>query len=78
VIPLRIEGATLCMKAPPGKEAEVRDLHVAVIDGCYVSRWEPTPNELEILNRGGSVELWVIGGQPPVSLVAKEHIDVDR
>ena len=77
VIPLRIEGATMIMRAPPGQEGEVRDLHVAVIDGCCVSRWEPTPGELEILNRGGSVELWVMSGQPPVMLVAKERASDD-
>jgi len=76
MIPLRIEGATLRMKAPPGHEGEVRDLHVALVDGCYVSRWEPTPGELDLLNRGGSVELWVMGSQPPVMLVTKEHSNV--
>ena len=74
MIPLRIEGATLIMKAPQGQEGEVRDLHVAQIDGCFVSRWEPTPSELQILLDGGSVELWVMGGQPPVMLVAKPHV----
>jgi hypothetical protein len=73
MIPLRIEGATLTMKAPPGSEGEVRDLHVSVVDGCYVSRWEPTPRELQILCDGGSVELWVMGSQPPVMLVARPH-----
>lgn len=68
MIPLRIEGATHIMLAPPGKEGEVRDLHVLAQDGCCVSRWEPTPGELEVLNNGGSVELWVMGGQPPVML----------
>lgn len=72
MIPLRIEGASVVMKAPPGDD-KVRDLHVAVIDGCYVSRWEPTPGELKILADGGSVELWVMGSQPPVMLVAKPH-----
>ncbi len=70
MIPLRIKDATHVFKAPPGQEGEVRDLHVKVVDGCCVSRWEPTPRELEILNNGGSVELWVIGGQPPVFLQA--------
>lgn len=76
MIPLRIEGATLIMKAPHGLEAEVRDLHVAQIDGCLVSRWEPTPAELEILIDGGSVELWITGDRymPPVMLVAKPHV----
>lgn len=75
MIPLRIEGATRIMKAPPGYEAEVRDLHVAMIDGCSVSRWEPTPDELAILNSGGSVELWVMGRQPAVALKAVPHAE---
>lgn len=77
MIPLKIEGATICMKAPPGMEGEVRDLHVARIDGAYVSAWEPTPGELEMLNAGGSVVLWIIGGQPPVLLTVKPHAEVD-
>ncbi len=75
MIPLRIEGADRIMRPPPGKEGEVRDLHIAVIDGCCVSRWEPTPDELATLNSGGSVELWVMGGQPPVMLTVKPHAD---
>jgi hypothetical protein len=36
-----------------------------------LSRWEPTPDELEILNAGGSVELSIVGrAHPPVSLIA--------
>lgn len=73
MIPLRHELATLRFKAPPG-QPEVRDLHVAQIDGCCVSRWEPTPAELAVLNAGGSVELWVQGGQPPVALVVAPHV----
>ncbi len=72
MIPLRIEGATTIFKAPPGKEGEVRDLHVLVTEGFCVSRWEPTPGELETLTRGGSVELWIMGGQPPVTLIVAE------
>lgn len=74
MIPLKMEGATIVMKAPAGNP-EVRDLHVAVIDGCSVSRWEPTPAELALLNAGGSVELWVMGRQPPVMLLAKPHAE---
>lgn len=74
MIPLRIEGATIIMRAPRGKEDEVRDLHVLVTeDGYSVSRWEPTPEELQVLIAGGSVELWVMGRQPPVFLTAKPH-----
>lgn len=74
MIPLRHQRATVVMKAPPGAP-DVRDLHVAVIDGCCVSRWEPTPAELEVLNAGGSVELWVMGRQPPVMLCVQPHAE---
>ena len=74
MIPLRHENATHVMTAPAGCP-EVRDLHVAVIDGCCVSRWEPTPAELAILNAGGSVELWVMGQQPPVMLSVAAHAE---
>jgi hypothetical protein len=32
------------------------------------SAWEPTPHELELLNAGGSIILFVAGWQVPVSL----------
>ena len=55
-------------------DPDVRDLHVVVLDGdCYVSRWERTPDELALLNAGGSVELQVLAGQPPVALNAVPH-----
>jgi len=75
MVPLRIIGADRIMVAPHGQEDEVRDLHIKIIDGCSVSRWEPTPQELEILNVGGSVELWVLGRQPPVMLLAQPHVE---
>lgn len=73
MIPLRIENATVIMRGPAG--TDVRDLHVAVIDGCCVSRWEPTPDELATLQAGGSVELWVMGQQPPVMLTVQPHVE---
>ena len=75
MVPLRIAGADRIMVAPPSQDGEVRDLHIKIIDGCSVSRWEPTPGELELLNAGGSVELWVQGGQPPVMLLAQPHVE---
>jgi len=61
------------MKAPPGSEDTVLDLHVIIADGCSISRWEPTPDELAKLNAGGSVELWVIGRQPPVFIGVADY-----
>jgi hypothetical protein len=80
MIPLRPEGANAVMRAPPGQD-EVLDLHVIVIeqDGRdhYISRWEPTPGELALLNAGGSVELWCMNGQPPVCLGVRPHADTE-
>ena len=63
MIPLRISNATTKMT---GSTEDVRPLFVREVDGCFVSRWEPTPEELDILSVGGSVEVWVQGGQPPI------------
>lgn len=72
MIPVRIAGTTHTMKAPKNwdeqKDGKCVDLHVRVEDGCCLSAWEPTPAELEMLNRGGKVVLSVVGGQPPVWL----------
>jgi len=73
MIPLRIEGTTHKMIPPTGMEDTVRPLHIRVTDGCCVSRWEPTREELAVLMEGGSVELWVVGCQPPVNLVVAPH-----
>lgn len=75
MIPLRIEGATHILRAPLGVP-NILDLHVRLTDGdVYVSRWEPTPDELAILNAGGSIELQIMDCQPPVSLQAVEHVE---
>lgn len=71
MIPLRILGSNCTMKAPKGMEDRVADLSVFVQDGISYSRWEPTPEELAILVNGGSVELAVMGGHPPVKLTAQ-------
>lgn len=72
--PLRIEGANRTYTAPTGHD-NVKDLHVLVTEGCCVSAWEPTPDELRTLNAGGSVLLWVMGSQPPVMLTVKPHAE---
>lgn len=77
MIPLKMAGATVKMVAPEGAD-DVRTLYVSVIDGCCVSRWEPTPDELAVLNAGGSVELWVQGGQPPVALQVAPYAGGDE
>ncbi|MDN7355529.1 hypothetical protein [Acetobacter senegalensis] len=74
MIPLNIAGSDVVLR---GGRDGVRDLFARRIDGCLVTRWEPTPDELAILNRGGSVELWCLGtrSHPPVRLQVAEHED---
>lgn len=73
MLPIIIENADHIMKAPASMP-DCFDLHVRVIDHCYVSRWEPTPAELATLNAGGSVELWCVGSQPPVGISVAPHV----
>jgi len=73
MIPVRIDGANMVLQ---GNGTDVRDLHVLQTEGCFVSRWEPTPKELEILHDGGTVELWVQGKTfAPVMILAKERVE---
>ena len=40
---------------------------------AVVSFWKPSPEELAVLNAGGSVSLWIAGqGMPPVGLSVDE------
>lgn len=73
-----IAGYTARLGAPPGLESEVRPLFIKRVGDCMVSRWEPSPSELALLNAGGSVDLWVLGtNHPPVSLVVSPpHSDL--
>ena len=77
MIPLRIKGATHIMGPPRDcDEVNIVSLHIIrTNDNCFVSRWEPTPKELDMLNNGGSVELWVLGSQPPVDIQVAERED---
>jgi hypothetical protein len=74
----RIEGATRYLGAPLGWEpekdgncahlaiADVKDAHGANV---MVSSWQPTPAELEAINRGEPIHLYVWGvGHPPVAV----------
>jgi hypothetical protein len=64
-----IPGYTARLGPPEGMQ-DCNPLFVRMVGPCLVSRWEPTPIELKLLNMGGSVELWVYGEQPPVALIA--------
>ncbi len=57
---------------PPGMtEEECRDLHIRRDDSAVWSFWQPNPEELLALNRGGAVALIVMGAtHPPLSILA--------
>lgn len=68
----RIEKSTRTLGAPSDTKdcnpLAVRD--VMLEDGHYmISAWEPTPAELEALNKGGTVKLWIRGPYHPVVMV---------
>lgn len=47
-------------------------------NNCFVSAWEPTPDELAALNRGAKVMLRVVGdGHPPVMVYVDQEPDAD-
>lgn len=87
MITRRIAGATNYLGAPPGwtpeKDGKCGYLAVRVSgnprqgDGWCESAWEPTPDELAMLNAGGSVILRVIGWQPPVALYVERVTEDD-
>lgn len=77
--PLKMQNANMLMKAPEGEEG-VANLYVRLVKDqegktYYVSRWEPTPDELAQLNAGGSVELWCMHHQVPVALKTAPHAE---
>jgi hypothetical protein len=70
--PTRINGATNTYVAPEGwdaeKDGECGKLPVRAEGRQFSSAWQPSPDELAMLNAGGCVVLTVFGGQPPVML----------
>lgn len=76
MIPNRIEDATHRLGKPEGWDDEddnVAHLWIRQEDGIFMSSWEPTPAELEVLKAGGSIRLSIVGGQPPVMLDVIPH-----
>lgn len=74
----RIENATRNLGAPPDWDGDISKCNVLPIRDVMtdhgpfmVSCWEPTPDELEAINAGASIQLWIAGtGHPVVSLMA--------
>lgn len=80
MIPLRIEGFTHVLAAPPGAEG-VPNMHVIITkEGFRVSRWELTPKELDNIIAGGCIELWLCGCQPIMAITTRPppHDEGDR
>ena len=76
--PLRIQDATRVL-------AETQDEYYALairdekINGVnhMISVWEPTPNEIEDLKRGGLIRLEILGqGHPPVMVTTQPAPEV--
>lgn len=66
-----IEGANCIMR---GNGDDVADLHVVRDGNGFVSAWFPTPAELEALNKGAPVYLFIYGqSHPPVMLGVKKE-----
>lgn len=77
MIPGRIHGATRYLGAPSGWQPDEHGhcSHLAILDTeveglpVMASVWEPTPAELERLNAGAKLTLFIVGtGHPPVAL----------
>lgn len=72
--------ANKVLKAPPGQEGEVQDLHVwsGDVEGVprCISRWEPSQEERAAIAAGGPVWLWVVGTtHPPLVLDAQSPFE---
>lgn len=66
-----IEGATRQLVGPDG--SNVRPLLIKDVAGCMVSAWHPTPAELEAINAGAPILLWISGAlHPPVAVSVGE------
>ena len=78
MIPLRIQGANVGFGPPKnGKndtDVKIRGLSVRREGEFLFSLWEPTPKELDSLNKGGSVRLAIISdNHPPVMVDVVER-----
>lgn len=84
MIAKRIKGCNVNMGKPKDWDEEkqgkchalaVRVLQIPEGDFVCESSWEPTQNELEMLNAGGTVILRIYGQQPPVMLYTEINHD---
>lgn len=70
--PRIIRGADLKFARPAGwdesEHGHCGDLHARVTGNLIETAWQPSADELVLLNQGGVVILGIVGSQPPVSL----------
>src|SRR5258708_5690937 len=53
-------------------EVRIEPFGARLVD--FISTWKPSAEDLAHLNRGGVIELSVIGGQPPVALTVVDPV----
>lgn len=72
--PVHFEGVTSIYKSPPDWNSALHgpcvDLPVQRTAEFAISRWQPSYNDLLILNNGGAVEIALAGGQPAMAVGA--------
>lgn len=76
----RIEGCTRVLGAPKDwNHDDIRCVGLPIRDvptdegNVMISAWEPTPEEIEALQRGESIKLWVFGtGHPAVYITVDD------
>lgn len=82
MIPRTIRGANVTFTAPREWDEERNGrcvpLRARVVDGTISTAWEPTPEELKLLNEGGSVVLTIWGGPPPVWIGVEPSVQEDE
>jgi len=75
VTPVHFPGVTHIYKSPPDWDAAAHgrcdDLPVKRTEEFAISRWQPSYEELQLLNNGGAVEVAIAGGQPAIALAVR-------
>lgn len=73
---VQFDGANRILRARPGQEETVSDLHTFNNGRCSVSCWELSPEEIAEVQRTGRIYLSVFFGetQPPVFVGGEEEV----
>jgi len=75
----RIDGSTRSVECGSGPNAVVLPVcEVDEPDGKFmVSAWEPTPGELEALQEGKSLKLWIAGVNHPLVKITVGDVEIE-